>query len=150
MERTVCSYPKNPGLSTKTTCHVPLLPGTVPIRSPPYRASPAVMAELKTQVSELLENGTVTKSNSAWAFPVVLVSKPDGTWRFCVDYSRLNKHVIRDTFPLPRIDDYLDRLSKSKIFTVLDLASGFWQIPVEEEDKEKLSFVTPFGTYKWK
>jgi len=66
-----------------------------------------------------------------------------------VDYSRLNKHVVRDSFPLPRVDDYLDCLSKAKIFSVLDLASGFWQIPVEESDKEKLSFITTFGTYEW-
>jgi hypothetical protein len=94
-----------------------------------------------------LSSGVISKSNSAWAFPVVLALKSDGTYRFCVDYSKLNNITVRDTFPLPNIEDHLDQLQKAKIFTVVDLASGFWQIPVKEEDKEKLSFITSFGTY---
>jgi Reverse transcriptase (RNA-dependent DNA polymerase). len=97
----------------------------------------------------MLKNNIIRKSKSPWAFPVVLAAKSDGTWRFCVDYSKLNKKIPLDSFPLPRVDDYLDRLQKGKIFTVVDLASGFWQIPVREEDKEKLAFTTPFGTYDW-
>ena len=73
--------------------------------------------------------------------------KSDGRWRFCVDYSKLNQQTIKDSFPIPNVEDYLDRLQEAKIFTVLDFASGFWQIPINEEDEEKLSFVTSFGTY---
>lgn len=142
--------PKNPGATTKTACRVVTDPPDLdPIRCHPYRIPFRGMEELRKQVTEMLASGIARKSKSAWAFPVVLALKSDGSWRFCVDYSKLNKHVPRDSFPLPNIDDHLDRLGKAKIFTVIDLASGFWQIPVEEKDKEKLAFITPFGTYEW-
>ena len=142
--------PKNPGATTKTTCRVPTDPqNLIPIRCHPNRTSHRAMEELRRQVKEMLDSKICRKSKSAWAFPVVLAMKSDGTWRFCVDYSKLNKNVPRDSFPLPNIEDHLDRLGKAKIFSVIDLASGFWQIPVEESDKEKLAFVTPFGTFEW-
>ena len=87
---------------------------------------------------------------SAWAFPVVLAPKPDGAWRFCVDYSKLTDSVIPDPYPLPRIDDTIDHLSKQKIFSVVDAQKGFWQIPVFEEHQERLAFITPFGKYQFK
>lgn len=142
--------PKNPGATTKTTCKVKTDPDDLdPIRCHPYRTSHRALEELRRQINEMLNSSIVRKSKSPWAFPVVLAMKSDGTWRFCVDYSKLNKHVPRDSFPLPNVDDHLDRLGKAKIFTVIDLASGFWQIPVDEKDKEKLAFITPFGTYEW-
>ena len=138
---------KNPGATTKTKCYANTIPGTEPIRTHPYRTSINAINELKKQVSEMLSSGIINKSNSPWAFPVVLALKSDGSWRFCVDYSKLNQKTKRDSFPLPNIEEYLDRLSKAKVFTVLDFASGFWQIPINEEDKEKFSFITSFGTY---
>lgn len=142
--------PKNPGATTKTTCRVTTDPvNLIPIRCHPNRSSNRALEELRRQVKEMLDSKIVRKSKSPWAFPVVLAMKSDGTWRFCVDYSKLNKNVPRDSFPLPNIDDHLDRLGKAKVFTVIDLASGFWQIPVDEADKEKLAFITPFGTYEW-
>ncbi|HYN44598.1 MAG TPA: reverse transcriptase domain-containing protein [Candidatus Limnocylindrales bacterium] len=142
--------PKNPGATTKTTCKVKTDPIDLdPIRCHPYRTSHRALEELRRQVHEMLNSNIIKKSKSPWAFPVVLAMKSDGTWRFCVDYSKLNKNVPRDSFPLPNVDDHLDRLGKAKIFTVIDLASGFWQIPIDENDKEKLAFITPFGTYEW-
>jgi hypothetical protein len=118
------------------------MPNTQPIRCHPYRTSIKAHDELKRLVNEMLDNGIVQKSNSPWAFPVVLAIKSDGTWRFCVDYSKLNAATIRDNFPLPNIEEYLDRLQRAKVFTVLDFASGFWQIGINEDDKEKFSFIT--------
>jgi predicted aspartyl protease len=141
--------PRGPPLATKTKCHVPLKEGAVPIRIPPYRASPKVLIELKKQIKEMLDNGIIKKGTSAWSFPVVLAPKPDGSWRFCVDYSKLSDMVHRDSYPLPRIDDTLEKLGKAKVFSTMDAASGYWQIPIVEEDKEKLAFTTPFGTYIW-
>jgi hypothetical protein len=141
--------PKNPGATTKTKCFANTQPNTQPKRTHPYRTSINAVNELKKQVSEMLSSGIINKSNSPWAFPVVLALKSDGSWRFCVDYSKLNQKTIRDSFPLPNIEEYLDRLSKAKVFTVLDFASGFWQIPINEEDKEKFSFITSFGTYQF-
>lgn len=140
--------PKSPGTTTKTQAHVPLLPGTMPMRLKPYRASLKAVDELKRQINEMVQNKIIRKSSSPWAFPVVLAIKADGTWRFCIDYSKLTAYVKRDAFTLPRIDDYLDRLKDAKFITVIDLASGFWQIPVKEEDREILAFSTPFGNYE--
>ncbi len=101
-------------------------------------------------VAELLEKGLISKSKSPWAFPVVCVQKePGGPYRFCVDYSKLTPHTIPDPFPLPRIEDTIDHLAGHKVFTVVDAQKGFWQIPINEDDKEKLAFVTSFGKYQW-
>lgn len=91
----------------------------------------------------------VRPSNSPWAAPVVLARKKDGTWRFCVDYRGLNAVTIRDMYPLPRIDDALDALAGSKFFTTLDAWTGYWQMEIKEEDKEKTAFVTQCGQYKF-
>jgi len=142
--------PNKPGTQTKTKMHVQLKEGTKPIKLPPYRQNPTIAQEVKRQVDQLLEDDMIEKATSPWSFPVVVVKKPDGSYRFCVDYSKLTEKTIKDTYPLPRIDDTLDYLSGAKYFTVVDASSGFWQIPVAEEDKEKLAFCTTFGTYQWK
>ena len=84
--------------------HVPLKDGAVPIKLPPYRASPKVNSEIKKNIEELLENKLIEKTTSPWSFPVVDVVKPDGTYRFCVDYSKLTDLTIKYSYPLPRID----------------------------------------------
>ena len=88
-----------------------------------------------------LDTGIVSCSNSPWSSPVVLVKKRDGGVRFC-DYRRLNAVTVKDSYPLSRIDDTLDALSGPRYFTTLDLAAGYWQVPVAEEDKKKTAFVT--------
>jgi hypothetical protein len=108
-----------------------------------------MLDELRRQIEELLANKIIKKSESPWAFPVVMVPKPDGTIRFCIDFSKLSPYVQYDPFPLPRIDDTLDRLASAKYFTTCDAASGYWQIPVHEDDQDKLSFITPEGTYSY-
>jgi|GEM_PF-2181109 len=142
--------PNNPGVQTKTKMHVPLKEGTVPIKLPPYRTSPSITDEIYKNLAQLLDDKLIEKSNSPWSFPVVVVKKGDGSYRFCVDYSKLTDKTIKDAYPLPRIDDTLDHLHGAKYFTVVDASSGFWQIPIQEDDKEKLAFTTVFGTYQWK
>ena len=88
------------------------------------------------------EGGVIEPSSSSWASPVVLVKKRDGIHRFCVDYRQLNSVTKQDSFPLPRIEDLLDSLGQSTYFSTLDLASGFWQIRVHPDSKEKTAFVT--------
>ncbi len=93
----------------------------------------------------MLEKEVIQPSNSPWASPIVLVRKKDGTWRFCIDFRKLNEVTIKDAFPLPQIADLVDSLSGHKYFSTLDLASGYWQVPMEESSQEKTAFVIPGG-----
>jgi hypothetical protein len=97
----------------------------------------------------MLERRVIRPSVSPWASPVVLVKKKNGTYRFCVDYRKLNAITKRDTYPLPRIDELLDKLAKATYFSTMDLASGYWQIAVEEASKEKTAFVTDGGHFEF-
>ena len=98
-----------------------------------------------TEVTQMLEQGVVKPSSSPWSSPIVMVKKKDGSWRFCVDYRKLNSVTRQDAYPLPRIDATIDSLAGATYFTTLDLASGYWQVEVEEQDKKKTAFSTPKG-----
>ncbi len=109
-----------------------------------------IEAEVDRQVEKLLQQGFIEPTNTAWSSPVVLVKKKDGSWRFCIDYRRLNAVTIQDAYPLPRIDDSLDALSGAKLFSTLDLVSGYWQVPLDTDAQAKSAFVTRNGLWKWK
>ena len=94
--------------------------------------------------------GVIQPSSSPWASPVVLVHKKDGSLRFCIDYCHLNLVTKPDMFPLPRMDDLLDLLGRSKFFSTLDLASGYWQVKVHPDLCEKTAFITHQGLYEFK
>ena len=116
--------------------------GATPPNKPPYRLSPKEHEELQAQIDDLLAQGHIRPSTSPYGAPVLFVPKKDGRWRMCVDYRALNRQTIRDRYPLPRIDDLLDRLGKARHFTTLDLASGYHQIAVKNEDIPKTAFRT--------
>jgi hypothetical protein len=97
----------------------------------------------------MLEQQIIRPSNGPWAFPIVLFTKKDGSIRFCVDYRRLNSVTKRDAFPLPRADEIFDALNGATRFSCVDLAAGYWQIGMTEEDKPKTAFVTREGTYEF-
>ncbi len=120
-----------------------------PIRQYPRRLPYAYREETKAQVAEMLEQGVIQPSSSPWASPIVLVKKKDGKYRFCIDYRKLNNVTKKDAHPLPRVDDLLDSLHNSKIFSTLDLRSGYWQVSVAPEDQEKTAFVTPDGLWEF-
>ena len=110
----------------------------------------AVRQEVARQLKDMQETGVIQPSNSPWTSPIVLVRKKDGSLRFCIDYRHLNSVTKVDTYPLPRIDDLLDQLGKSKYFSTLDLASGYWQIPVHPDSQEKTAFVTTRGLFEFR
>ena len=104
---------------------------------------------MRKHVEEMLQHGVVQPSTSPWASPIVLVKKKDGTTRFCVDYRKLNDVTRKDAYPLPRIDETLDALSGAKVFTTLDLASGYWQVEMSAADREKTAFATRHGLFEF-
>ena len=121
-----------------------------PIREPPRRQPVRHQDEINNQVRDLLERGVIEPTESPWASNVVLVSKKDGTKRFYVDYRRLNDRTMKDAYPIPRIDDSLDAQAGAKWFSTLDLASGHWQVELDDEAKRKSAFVVRGGHYAWK
>ncbi|XP_076840784.1 uncharacterized protein LOC143485286 [Brachyhypopomus gauderio] len=127
---------------------IPLL-DEVPVRQR-YRRLPPTQYELvKAHITELLTKGVVRPSCSPYSSPIVVVQKKDGSIRLCVDYRQLNVKTRKDAYPLPRIEESLDALSGAKLFTTLDLASGYNQVPMAEGDKQKTAFCTPFGLFEF-
>lgn len=122
--------------------------GPAPFRRS-YRMNPAEQDEVKRVITDLVDRGYVRPSQSPYGAPVLFARKKDGSLRFCVDYRALNAITKRDNYPLPRIDELLDRLAGAKFFTSLDLASGYWQIRIEEADVEKTAFQTRYGAFEF-
>lgn len=124
--------------------------GTAPPIRERYRpVPPNLYPDLRALLQGMLDSGVVKESSSPWAAPVVLARKKDGSWRFCVDYRKLNAVTHKDSFPLPRIEESLASLSKAEWYSTLDLASGYWQVEVDPADQEKTAFTTPFGLYQF-
>ena len=116
-----------------------------PIKLPAYKTTPAKLAEIKKEVQQMLDLDIIQPSKSDWSAPVVLVGKKDGTSRFCVDFLKLNAITKKDAFPLPLIDQILDCLEGAQFCSFLDLAAGYWQVPLTESARPKTAFSTPDG-----
>ena len=129
---------------------IPLILGAIPVNARPYHYSPQHKTEIETQVKRLLQSGLITHSHSPFASPVLLVKKKDGTWRFCVDYRKLNEITIKNRFPLPIIEEILDELEGAEYFTKLDMRSGYHQVRMLPEDEYKTAFKTHHGHYQFK
>lgn len=120
-----------------------------PFVSSPYALGPDQLIECRKEVKKMLDLGVIRPSASPWASPIVMVPKPDGSIRFCIDYRRLNKITVRDAYPLPRIDTCLETAAGHIWYSAVDLRSGYWQIPMAHEDCPKTAFVTPDGQWEW-
>ena len=132
-----------------TDHYIRLLDNSRPIYRRHYRHSIAELNEIRKQVSALLDKGLIRKSKSPWAFPVTLANKSDGTLRLCIDYRPLNAITIDEREPIPIVQDIIDKLAKAKVFSVLDMAWGYWHVPIHPESIDKTAFITPDGHYEW-
>ncbi|CAF4894949.1 unnamed protein product [Pieris macdunnoughi] len=126
------------------------LTSNTPISHRPYKPSIDEKNRVRDIVSDLLSKGIIRESQSDYASPIILVKKKDGSDRMCVDYRALNSITVKEKFPLPLIDDHVDKLGSYKIFTSLDMATGFHQVPMRDDDSiSKTAFVTPEGHYEY-
>jgi hypothetical protein len=123
--------------------------GVAPPAKAPYRMSHEELKELKIQLEEPLTKGYIKPNKSPYGAPVLLVHKKDGTFRMCVDYKALNKVMVKNQYPLPRIDDLFDRLSGAKVYSRIDLHSGYYQIQIAKGDEEKTACRTRYGFYEF-
>lgn len=136
-------------IQVKNNNHRIITTTTQPISSNPYRLSAAENTFIKSKINELLQINHISHSNSNWASPIILVKKKNGDLRLCVDYRKLNHVTVKDCYPLPHIDTILDQFCGSAIFSVMDLANGYWQVPIHEDDKHKTAFICQHGLFQW-
>jgi hypothetical protein len=128
---------------------IELQPGTAPIAKRPYRMPPAELAELKKQLQELLNKGFIRPSTSPWGCPALFVKKKDESLRLCVDYRPLNAVTIKNKYALPRIDVLFDQLVGAKVFSKIDLHSGYHQIKIRASNIPKTAFSTRYELYEY-
>ncbi len=141
-------FSPRPGRTNLIQHHIETEPGVV-VRSRPYRLPEHKKKVVQSELEAMLEMGVIEESRSDWASPIVLVPKTDGSVRFCVDYRKVNAVSKFDAYPMPRVDELLDRLGTARFYSTLDLTKGYWQIPLSPLSKEKSAFTTPFGLHQF-
>jgi hypothetical protein len=128
---------------------IELLPDTAAISRRPYRMPPNELAKLKVQLNELLKKGLIHPSSSLWGCPAIFVKKKDPLLWMCVDYRPMNAVTVKNKYPLPCINILFDQLSKAKVFSKIDLRSGYHQIKIHLKDVPKTTFSTRYGLYEY-
>ncbi|XP_072769033.1 neuromast-expressed gpi-anchored lymphocyte antigen 6, partial [Nerophis lumbriciformis] len=136
-----------PGRTQAIKHDIETKPGKV-IRQRPYRIPEARWAAIK-EVKKMLELGVIEESHSPWSSPIVIVPKPDGSLRFCNDFRKLNEISLCDAYPMPRVDELIERLGPARFVSTLDLTKGYWQVPLTERAKPKTAFSTPEGLFQY-
>ncbi|GKE85145.1 hypothetical protein Tco_1558887 [Tanacetum coccineum] len=121
---------------------IDLVPSAAPVTRAPYRLAPSELQELSTELQELSDKGFIRPSSSPWGAPVLFVKKKDGSFRMCIDYFELNKLTVKNRYPLPRIDDLFDLLKGSRVYSKIDLRSGYHQLRSKEEHAEHLKLIS--------
>ena len=121
-----------------------------PIKQRPYRQPLVKRKIVEEEIQKLLEADVIQPSSSPWASPITLVPKKDGSSRFCIDYRKVNNVTVKDSYPLPHVQDIFDTLNGASIFTTVDLRSGYWQVDLNPETIPKTAFVCHKGLYEFK
>ncbi|KAL4289690.1 hypothetical protein GQ457_14G013610 [Hibiscus cannabinus] len=111
--------------------------------------APIELKELKKQLEELQSKGFIRPNTSSWGAPVLFVKKKDGSMRLCIDYRQLNRVIIKNKYPLPRIEDLFDQIRDSFVFSKIDLRSGYYQMRVKDDDVQKTAFRTRYGHFEF-
>lgn len=121
----------------------------VPIQMKPYPIPYALQDKVKRELQQMMDLGIIEETDSPYSAPVVLIKKKDNSLRFCVDFRELNRITVFDPRPMPRIDAILNKISKAKFISKLNLTKGYWQVPLDDDAKRKIAFVTPFGHFSF-
>jgi len=128
---------------------ITLVPGSKPIASTPYRLNPEKVKLVEHKIDQMLKMEIITRSDSPWASPIVVVPKTDGSIRLCVEYRKVNSMSVPDPFPLPRVEDLVDKVGQAKYLTKIAMTRGYWQVPLDELSVPISAFVTPTGHFQW-
>ena len=128
---------------------IELHPSISPISMTPHTMVPVELQELKVQLKELLDKGFIRPSTSSWGAPVLFSKKKDKTLRLCIDYQKLNRVTIKNRYPLPRIDDFFDQLREARVYSKIDLRTGYHQLRVREGGIPKTTFRTWYGNFEF-
>ena len=124
-------------------------PSTSPISMTPHKMAPVELQELRVQLHELLDKGFIRPSTSPWGAPILFAKKKDKTLRLCIDYRQLNRVTIKNRYPLPRIDDLFDHLRGARVYSKIDLRTGYHQLRVRDTDIPKTTFRTHYGHFEF-
>ncbi|XP_078243510.1 uncharacterized protein LOC144587340 [Pogona vitticeps] len=116
----------------------------------PYRVTGPYRDKVRKELDEMLRENIIVPSSSPWSSPIVLVDKPDGSIRFCVDYRKLNRVTTPDAYPMPRLDNLIETIGGCRFISPLDLVKGYWQLRIDPRDQEKTAFCSPFGLYEFR
>lgn len=143
----IFSSPEGPLGRTQLVEHEINTGNQKPVKIPPRRLPWSQKEIIDNEIDTMLEQNIIEPSSGPWSSPVLLVVKKDGSPRFCIDFRKLNTLVEKDAYPLPRIDDIIDTLAGQQWFCTLDLASGYWQIPIAKKDKVKTAFSSHRGLF---
>ncbi len=143
-------FPDTPSICTVAQHDIVLQPGTQPIKQHPYRLNPHKQEHLKKEIDYMLTNDIIEPSKSDWSSPCIMVPKPDGSFRVVADMRKVNLCSKGDSFPIPRMDDVIDRVGGARFVSKFDLLKGYWQVPLSDQAKEITAFCTPQGLFQYK
>jgi len=142
-------FPDIPGKTT-VAVHDVEVGDSPPVKQHPYRVNPVKLKLIRQEVDYMLQNGIIEPSQSQWSSPCVLVPKADGTYRFCTDFCKVNSVTRTDSYPIPRVDDCIDKIGHAKYVSKFDLLKGYWQVPLSRRARELSAFVTPDGLFQYR